>query len=607
MEYALGTWTMLTSGARIVAGATTLGKAIGSMLPNTAKALDRQRLESLQRRVDCLLQPLNYCVLWARDKDSCAQSVIGSTRQLLQQVCDFVHQNANKNLKERADEDFSAQLDHFLQELHFSCISMNMVLHMIQVNSHPPSVHAISPAALLRASHRLQEMCGKGGDVTLSTGSLYRFKKSANDPSGGQWICEIPSAMFKVYFKFTSRQYELHVENAAAVGNRDPLMGADSEDETDDRLIFDLDYSLQMQCTTAFELNLFGKQAQFEADSSEQELDGHVITWISKPRADSTHLSSSVSSQSSHHNRTTPADTRRRYAFLFNVWENGSGRGDRFSSLDVYYLSRLCLYDNMHPLQSSREVLPHTLASDEELWNLFGDVPQWSTPGPTQVESLDGFGSSMNLNQSRPVNSTTTTNHVPSSPPLSSSASSVSSMRRQSHTLVSTQPVETVPLSATAHVPSSTGFDATVIMSHNMTVSPAATVAHKPPSSNPIPVQISRSKKQDHDSIHREYAMLSTSPSISSIPSSLSSSPASYSSSPFIHSSTSLAAASAQGLSQPVRTPAVKDQPPTVSTLPVIEKEEVKAPSKKKKKKKGANRLIDEEDGEPGSDMKISG
>lgn len=176
---------------------------------------DQRKLSSIHRRLAALIQPLQLCLFWCRDKDSFVQNSVINVAELLQEVWDFLDRlhnsspsNPSTGLPARLlngdaimdpalhtlkfDDSFSAQLDHFIQELEFACSNLNLCLTIVTSTASPtpllPSLKfntqnqlkasiselsgvTFSPSALLKASRRIQRMWSCGGDLILIPGT----------------------------------------------------------------------------------------------------------------------------------------------------------------------------------------------------------------------------------------------------------------------------------------------------------------------------------------------------------------------------------------------------------------------------------------------------
>jgi len=163
---------------------------------------DRRRLMGLEKRVECLVQPLNYLLLWSKKQDSCVQQVVLNAQELLFDVCTFIErfvpqdpaQAGGKGGGGGAGLD-SEQLEYYLRELEFACTSVGMAVNIARATEPPPpqqlarpleggaSSSGVSLSAVLRASRRIQEMHGRSGDLCTCPGRLYAQACSSRAPA----------------------------------------------------------------------------------------------------------------------------------------------------------------------------------------------------------------------------------------------------------------------------------------------------------------------------------------------------------------------------------------------------------------------------------------
>mmetsp|Transcript_15933 Transcript_15933/g.43715 ORF Transcript_15933/g.43715 Transcript_15933/m.43715 type:complete len:606 (-) Transcript_15933:31-1848(-) len=205
-------WSLISSSAEVITGARRMTLRIHRLLQPGLLELnesDRRRLLGLQKRVECLVQPLNFLLLWSKKRDSCVQQVVLSAQELLFDVCGFVERFVpqdgsptnvvgGKNAAPGGSGIDSDQLEYYLRELEFACASVSMAVNIARATEASPpfqpsvaqeprysvggggaSVAAapvgggVSLSALLRASRRIQEMRGRSGDLCACPGRLY--------------------------------------------------------------------------------------------------------------------------------------------------------------------------------------------------------------------------------------------------------------------------------------------------------------------------------------------------------------------------------------------------------------------------------------------------
>eukprot|EP00388_Colpodella_angusta_P003209 GDKJ01011411.1.p1 GENE.GDKJ01011411.1~~GDKJ01011411.1.p1 ORF type:complete len:1102 (+),score=346.19 GDKJ01011411.1:34-3339(+) len=206
-----GTYSIITGSTNVINGAVQVLSRVKKLVAPGVQHLppkDQRKLSSIHRRLAALIQPLQLCLLWCRDKDSFVQNSVINVAELLQEVWDFLdrlHNTSPSNMSSglparllngeglidpastalKFDDSFSAQLDHFIQELEFSCTNLNLCLSIVSSTASPtpmlppssfspssnPSSSTFSPSALLKASRRIQKMWGRGGDLVLIPGT----------------------------------------------------------------------------------------------------------------------------------------------------------------------------------------------------------------------------------------------------------------------------------------------------------------------------------------------------------------------------------------------------------------------------------------------------
>eukprot|EP00927_Polykrikos_kofoidii_P035368 TRINITY_DN29943_c0_g1_i4.p1 TRINITY_DN29943_c0_g1~~TRINITY_DN29943_c0_g1_i4.p1 ORF type:complete len:669 (+),score=133.65 TRINITY_DN29943_c0_g1_i4:67-2007(+) len=211
-------WSIISSSAEVITGARRMTLRIHRILQPGLLELnesDRRRLLGLQKRVECLVQPLNFLLLWSKKRDSCVQQVVLSAQDLLFDVCSFVERfvpqegsPAGVGGDGSIDSD---QLEYYLRELEFACASVSMAVSIARSTEERPQMdfgcgggigggaagtscgvgagstasnsgvdaRGVSLSALLRASRRIQEMRGRSGDLCACPGRLYTQERSS--------------------------------------------------------------------------------------------------------------------------------------------------------------------------------------------------------------------------------------------------------------------------------------------------------------------------------------------------------------------------------------------------------------------------------------------
>ena len=175
---------MLSSSASIVTGFRQISARVRELvLPGRGVELresDKRKLLAIQKRVECLVQPLNFCVMWSKNKSTCIQPIVRYGQDIIDSVSSsidclrFVQSDTDAFVK-TLDEDSALKLEYLLSELEFACSSVNMAVSLTTILKESPvdSGKYLSPAALLKASSRVQAMHGNSGDLVTIDGRLF--------------------------------------------------------------------------------------------------------------------------------------------------------------------------------------------------------------------------------------------------------------------------------------------------------------------------------------------------------------------------------------------------------------------------------------------------
>lgn len=228
-----GTWTLISSSAELVAGARRMTLRIHRLLQPGLLELseaDRRRLVALQKRVDCLVHPLNYLLLWSKERDSCVQQAVLGAQDLLSDVCEFVDKYFPQDVgvaPSRVDGIDVELLEYYLRELEFACTSVSMAVNMVRTTgaaAAPTPRGGVSLSAVLRASRRIQDMAGRSGDLCAYPGRLYSRAvggKGGADEAAS-WAPVLSLAALKVVAEVDGRarrrRYGLTVESRLPLG-----------------------------------------------------------------------------------------------------------------------------------------------------------------------------------------------------------------------------------------------------------------------------------------------------------------------------------------------------------------------------------------------------
>jgi hypothetical protein len=139
-------------------------------------------------------------LLWSKSRDDRVQQVVLNAQELLFDIYTFIEylsddQPAHARASRWSSATKSEQVDFFLRELDFTCISVNMALNM-EVRSDPVQSKDFSLLASLRAHRRIKEMEGRSGHLCAMLGCLYKGQGQHDGHVG--WSPALSLATFKV-------------------------------------------------------------------------------------------------------------------------------------------------------------------------------------------------------------------------------------------------------------------------------------------------------------------------------------------------------------------------------------------------------------------------
>ena len=329
---------------------------------------DRRRLLGLQRRVHAMVQPLNFLLLWSKHRDYRVQQVVLGAQELLFDIYSFIEcfasdespRGSQAGPKRRGGSSSSLtkseQLDFFLRELDFTCMSVNMAICMEGATASTGCLGDVSPLALLRAHRRIKEMQGRSGHLCTLTGCLYQDLDGSGletDSDGCQsraeewrnhWTPALSLATFKVVAKLASeRRYHLEVESRLPLSQGDLPFVPRSDEETAlavglnsfTRMEFPIRTACRATLLTTGHLRL--ATASTPTGPQDTLVDSLALVW-DQEEGDLRDLSQPKKG--------------RRFAFVFDGRNSG---GDREASgivpelaltpLDAIFLARLCAVD----------------------------------------------------------------------------------------------------------------------------------------------------------------------------------------------------------------------------------------------------------------------
>ena len=406
MSLFFSTCSLISSSVSVITGMKQINAKVATMLqPHKGLRvceMDRRRLVAIHRRVECLIQPLNFCVMWSKDRDSCIQPIIHYAYELVQGVTDFLDK-----VKFTTDDldpfcrvlekESSVKVDHFLRELEFACTGVSMAVSIARGIGMSMSSESsfVSPSALLKASTQIVEMASRSGDLFAVNGLLFRKDDS-------EWSLLSDDCVFRVsQFKSvdpSDSPYLIRLSDSklpVAVNLNFPIQTAlsfrvstNSEVGINLNAVIDSTVIVWEVSEAASEKKRFlhrnpsgdvNDLSRLSLDSSDDEavvVHGAAdMPGCLRPRISSTHISS---------------DPAARYAFLM-------ANSSSLSPLDLVYISRLCVMEAVRthaipsadssssPRSTSVRAAVHLEASDEALVALLSDA-KFSPQPPPKVD-----------------------------------------------------------------------------------------------------------------------------------------------------------------------------------------------------------------------------
>mmetsp|Transcript_317 Transcript_317/g.450 ORF Transcript_317/g.450 Transcript_317/m.450 type:complete len:756 (+) Transcript_317:296-2563(+) len=241
--------TFLDKATKVTGLASNIKSWVKDMLPTQHKEV-RLLLERLCCRVDAITRPMQYCWLWASDKESCVSDTVYHCRKTLLRVEEFVSglvhsRNGAAGGKTRNVERTLRDLRDHLRDLDFCVQSLSLSLHIVsttqqqqfhpynaqfgisnhqhQINlTQPPQPLSISPSCLLKASSRLSEMHTTGGDVATASGTLFRrvpagLTHDHDSSASSSWDVYIKSAVWCVHHDLKMHKYSLVIQDCSPI------------------------------------------------------------------------------------------------------------------------------------------------------------------------------------------------------------------------------------------------------------------------------------------------------------------------------------------------------------------------------------------------------
>ena len=311
----LGTASLLSSSASIVTGFRHVSARVRELVsPGRGfelRDIDKRKLLAIQKRVECLIQPLNFCVLWSKNKNTCIQSTIRYAQEIIERVSSYIDsvrfvQSETDAFIKTLDEESTLKLDYLLGELDFACSSISMSVSLTQI-SPPTSQTLLSPAALLKASSRIQAMQASSGDLVVVDGRL--FSRDSTSPDS-EWSELFPAANFRL--NKSSDAYSVKV----SAGNADQPP---------------LNLPVSLNCdfflTTLQSLGL------------DSPVDSAVLAWSQMATVDESMVS--VDSSDAEMVIVTESTRQRERPRLFALEIRGCPAGEEWSPIDLLYITRI--------------------------------------------------------------------------------------------------------------------------------------------------------------------------------------------------------------------------------------------------------------------------
>lgn len=266
-------------------------------------------------------------LLWSKSRDDRVQQVVLNAQELLFDIYTFIEylsddQPAHARARRWSSATKSEQLDFFLRELDFTCISVNMALNM-EVRSDPVSSSDFSLLASLRAHRRIKEMEGRSGHLCAMLGCLYK----GQGPSG--WSPALSLATFKVVAMLGPgangspvQRYGIEIESRLPLSQRGSSaeMAESYGLNSSTRLEFPITAACKAQLQTTGRLNLV-----VTTGSQDLAVDSLALVW---------------SDASGGQSKERKGDC---FAFVFDGPRAPCDTGELvLTPLDAIYLARLC-------------------------------------------------------------------------------------------------------------------------------------------------------------------------------------------------------------------------------------------------------------------------
>ena len=166
-------------------GASSVSAGIKQLVSKTdLSQKDKMNLAALERRLACIAQPLNHCMIMSNGSDerlnSLLEKPVEQSLQLLQEITAFISR-VNRTANYVFDEAFSLELEFYKSELDFLLNSLELGFQLSKEERAHMGKEAISMTAFLKSSHRLRSMSLISG-YTLSHKGKLKIKVSPENP-----------------------------------------------------------------------------------------------------------------------------------------------------------------------------------------------------------------------------------------------------------------------------------------------------------------------------------------------------------------------------------------------------------------------------------------
>ncbi|CDW86711.1 UNKNOWN [Stylonychia lemnae] len=395
--FTIGGWAFLASNAQ------TLGKGIRHLIQKTELSKkDRLNLKSLERRLICITQPLNHCLISQQSFNSLKSKPIEVSASLIEEIITFINR-VNNTPNFVFDEDFSSELEHYCQELEFLIQTLQVSINLnseFEKNLSPqmqqeqlfkpnlPEKHSLSVTAFSKASHRLRSMSLVTGYLLAQKGQFFAkiSMQNSKDQIDHKWINVFESlSELNIVYHPKYKRFQMDVcilENHINERNLDRSQQQNGLNRTQSKhnqnlkvtdLSDDIEQAMKSKKKFTFVLNYSMNTCSLKQESMEyQELEricsnnesenGHIEAPKINLDQESIQLLDIIQKQSRGEWITWNCssedfqlvDVQKRYPdrwiqqYAFRIDKNTSkfAQSELFSIIDIIYLLRLSAYEN---------------------------------------------------------------------------------------------------------------------------------------------------------------------------------------------------------------------------------------------------------------------